>query len=705
MLHSRILFAGCTAAALLISACGKPETPAPEVPPTTAAEMAGPVAPAGVADAVAETPKGPMQVMVVMDSSGSMWGQIDGHSKHDIARKVMRDIVNSNPELGAAGLIAYGHRRKGDCNDIELLRKPGASVPLADVVDKLVPAGKTPLTAAVETAAETLDIEEKPAIVILVTDGIETCDADPCAAAAALEARGIDFTVYVVGLGLSIDEGRQVACLAEETGGQYIKASNADELSEALESVADVIDSGPPEDAEATASINGPVSVEIGSAFNVAWKGPGTESDYIDLVPPGHELTNGELSYGYTKQEGDVPLRAPGTPGAYILRYVWVAPQGRTVLATQPIEVTDAQVALIAEPAVGIGDRLRVAWRGPGNDGDYVDIVPSGNTRTNDEKAHAYVKGQDVLILRAPGKAGAYDLRYVAQASDGRRVINVLPLEVTDTRVDLAFNPSAMLGETLTVDWSGPGTAGDYIDIVPRGYMRTSGEKSYAYTKAGNPLDLQLPGEPGRYDVRYVMEAPEGRTVLKAVPLTLNDRTFAVSPAKASGVGGEALSVTWTGPGNDGDYIDVVPHGYDRTSGEKSHAYVRTDNPLSIRLPGKPGAYDLRYVFVASTGRTVKAVKPITVTKADVTLDVPASVNAGASFNVNWTGPGNANDYLDVVPEGHTGASGELSYAYAKKGKALSLKAPDKPGTYSVRYVLQGPDGRWIATTTRLKVE
>lgn len=710
MSHSRILLAACAAGALLASACDKPKMPTPDVPPTIPAEPAGPVAPADAMDTVTETLKAPMQVMVVMDSSNSMWGQIDGHSKRDIARKALRGIVDRNPEFGAAGLIAYGHHSQGDCNDIELMRSPGASEPLADVVDTLVPGGKTPLTAAVEAAAEALKFQDAPATVILITDGIETCEADPCAAAAALEARGIDFTAYVIGFGLSADEGHQVSCLAEETGGEYIEASDADELSEALESVAGSIGSGPPDATAATAAINAPTSVGIGSPLKVAWKGPGTESDYIDVVQPGHEHTRGEISYAYTqqeggKQEGDVPLRAPGIPGAYVLRYVWAGPQGRTVLATQPIEVTDSEIALIAEPAVGIGDTLRVAWRGPGNDGDYVDIVPGGDTRTDGEKPHAYVKGQDTLVLRAPGKPGAYDLRYVAQASDGRRVINVLPLEVTDTRVELAFNPSARLGETLTVDWSGPGTAGDYIDIVPRGYARTSGETSYAYTREGNPLDLPLPGEPGKYDVRYLLQTSEGRTVLKSVPLTLNDTPFAVSPDKASGVAGETFSVNWTGPGNDGDYVDIVRRGDDRTRGEKARTYVRSDNPLSIRLPGEPGAYDLRYVFVSSTGPSVKAVKPIAVTRADVTLDVPASVKAGESFPVDWTGPGYANDYLDLVPDGHTGASGELSYAYAIKEKPLSLRAPDKPGRYTVRYVLQGPDGRTVAATMPIKVE
>ena len=726
------LLVSCAALGLLVAACGKPKVPTPDVPeniaPTTeGAEMpSGPAeaettaleagdaaniveasleAPANPADAVIKTPKGPMKVMVVMDSSGSMWGQIDGRSKRDIAREAVRAMVDSNPDLGSAGLIAYGHRRKGDCKDIELMRSPGARVPLADAVDKLVPVGKTPLTAAVETAANALKIEENRATVILVTDGIETCDADPCAAGLSLEERGIDFTTHVIGFGLSADEGRQVACLAEETGGRYIEASNAGELSEALKSVAEAVESGPPEAATATASIDGPETVEIGDSFSVSWDGPGTESDYVDIVPTGYKPTSGELSYGYTRHGNPATLRAPGEPGEYQLRYVWTAPQGRTVLVTRPIIVTDAEVALMAEPTIGIGEPLTVDWRGPDNPSDYVDIVPRGYTRTNGEKAYVYTRDNpDTLTIRVPGTAGAYDLRYVAQAGDGKKVLKTLPLDVTETSVDLAFNPAISLGGVLVVDWSGPGTQGDYIDIVPRGYTLTSGEKSYAYTSGGNPLELALPGEPGKYDVRYVLQSADGRTLLKTVPLTLNDIDFALAPSKASGISGETISVNWTGPGNDGDYVDIVPRGYKQTSGEKTYTYIKADNPLTIRLPGAAGDYDLRYVFASSTGRFVKAVRPIRVTPATVTLDVPSSVTAGANFDVSWTGPGYANDYVDLVPEGHTSTSGELSYAYIKKGETLTLIAPDEAGSFIVRYVLQGPDGRMVVTSKPITV-
>jgi Ca-activated chloride channel family protein len=65
---------------------------------------------------------------------------------------------------------------------------------------------------------------------VLITDGLENCNADPCALGKELEQAGVDFTAHIVGFGLTAEEGRQVACLAENTGGKYIQASDAGQL-------------------------------------------------------------------------------------------------------------------------------------------------------------------------------------------------------------------------------------------------------------------------------------------------------------------------------------------------------------------------------------------------------------------------------------------------------------------------------------------
>lgn len=189
------------------------------------------------ADAGAQ-PVGSLDTIIVFDGSGSMWGQIDGRSKIEIARETLSTVLSEVPNQTRIGMIAYGHRQKGVCSDIETIVPVGpanSSVPaMIDVANGLQPKGKTPLSDAVRMAAEELKFTENAATVILVTDGIETCNADPCALASELERLGVGFTAHVVGFGLSEDEGRQVQCLADNTGGLYLSANNADELGNAL---------------------------------------------------------------------------------------------------------------------------------------------------------------------------------------------------------------------------------------------------------------------------------------------------------------------------------------------------------------------------------------------------------------------------------------------------------------------------------------
>ena len=176
------------------------------------------------------------RAIIVLDASGSMWGQIGGRPKLEIARETLRNVLQTFPADRELGLMAYGHREKGSCEDIELVVPPAAGTAgaITSAADNLNFLGKTPLSAAVKKAADDLKYTEDKATVVLITDGVETCNADPCALARELEQGGVDFTAHVVGFGLTAEEGRQVACLAENTGGKYIQASDDAALEEAL---------------------------------------------------------------------------------------------------------------------------------------------------------------------------------------------------------------------------------------------------------------------------------------------------------------------------------------------------------------------------------------------------------------------------------------------------------------------------------------
>lgn len=183
-------------------------------------------------------------ILLVLDGSGSMWGQINGEPKITIARDVLSGLIDGWSEDTPLGIVAYGHRRKQDCSDIETLIPvaPFDARAVRHAIDSVTPLGHTPLTRAVGQAADALP---QGGTIILVTDGIETCEGDPCALGRELAARGINLTTHVVGFDLGGEDTTALQCLAGETGGQYFDASDANGLAAALGSATQAAASGP----------------------------------------------------------------------------------------------------------------------------------------------------------------------------------------------------------------------------------------------------------------------------------------------------------------------------------------------------------------------------------------------------------------------------------------------------------------------------
>jgi hypothetical protein len=189
-------------------------------------------------DAEKEAPK---SIEIIMDASNSMWGQIAGEAKITIARKVLTQIINGLPETMHVGLRVYGHRyglnEAQACTDTELMVPIGlvAKGQLIDTVNKIQLKGKTPLVISVLEAIK--DFEKIPnGSIILVTDGIESCNGDIKSIAPAIKAAGLELEVNIVGFDIKEAAARQeLESIAKSTDGRYIDARNAGELLSALE--------------------------------------------------------------------------------------------------------------------------------------------------------------------------------------------------------------------------------------------------------------------------------------------------------------------------------------------------------------------------------------------------------------------------------------------------------------------------------------
>jgi len=176
-------------------------------------------------------------LLLILDASGSMWGQTDGENKIVIARRLLKDLAERLPEDSEAGLIAYGHRREGDCGDIETITPIGPldKAALIERIESINPKGKTPITASIEQAVAALRQRGEPATVVLLSDGVETCGGDPCATVRQAKESGADFLLHVIGFDLAKENVAQLECAAQAGGGLYFPAENAQELASALE--------------------------------------------------------------------------------------------------------------------------------------------------------------------------------------------------------------------------------------------------------------------------------------------------------------------------------------------------------------------------------------------------------------------------------------------------------------------------------------
>jgi hypothetical protein len=187
-------------------------------------------------------------IALVLDASGSMKARLaDGKTRMEAAKTAVSDFVGKLGPDTRLAFWAYGHQSatsKKDCKDNALLSDFDAvSVNKATVVDKarsLEPLGYTPITYSISRAAEGLGSEEATSrVVVLVSDGKETCQADPCAAAKALADADAKLVVHTVGVGVDSVTRAQLQCIATAARGNYYDANSASELSSALGKAAD----------------------------------------------------------------------------------------------------------------------------------------------------------------------------------------------------------------------------------------------------------------------------------------------------------------------------------------------------------------------------------------------------------------------------------------------------------------------------------
>ena len=354
----------------------------------------------------------PPATIIVLDASGSMRERLQRHKKIDIARAVVRELVHGLPDDFRLGLAAYGHRNN-DCTDLELLIPPGRIDKAAFIraVDALRPRGRTPISASLRFSAEALGYRKNHANIVLISDGEETCEADPCDTARLLARDAAGLTIHTVGFNLSAREAEAIECVALATGGRYFAAHDAASLRDALERVIGeirVIQTAA--DALSPVLLKAPEKVGASASLQVEWRGPDGPGDYLTLVPAA--APDGVYrAVAYTRRGSPLGVETPTSSGEAELRYVSAA--SRTVLARLKIEVTAAPVRLSVPAHAPPGEVVAIEWTGPDGPGDFITIVPP-SFADGRIAAHAFTARGTTVHVATPATAGPWEVRYIS---------------------------------------------------------------------------------------------------------------------------------------------------------------------------------------------------------------------------------------------------------------------------------------------------
>lgn len=245
-------------------------------------------------------------------------------------------------------------------------------------------------------------------------------------------------------------------------------------------------------------------------------------------------------------------------------------------------------------------------------------------------------------------------------------------------RATLIAPDSVLVGETVSVRWTGPENPSDFVTLV----KPEAGETEYGEihpTSSGRILQFSVPDDAGTLEWRYIAGRAKkilGRAFITARPLT------ASLTAPGQVILGSTFEVKWAGPNRPGDFLTIVaPDASDETV--TATAPVATGSPVTLVAPVDPGSAEIRYV---TKGNKVLSRRPISIIIPVTTLFAPEVVKAGATFAVRWHGPDSPADSITLVPRGTP--DGKLGESVpTANGSPLNIVAPTESGRMELRYM------------------
>lgn len=689
--------------------------------------------------------------VLVIDGSSSMWGQVGGETKMAILKRSLAEVLGQLDTDADVGVVAFGHREKGNCSDIEQLVSPQPfdAVVIQAAIDNIQPKGKTPLSDAVRLAAEELRFTEERATVVILGDGGENCNKDPCAVAEELEKTGVDLTVHAIAFDIADAEGSgQLQCFASATGGLFLPVADAPELLVALETVQKEVES--PE----------PVAVTFEAVDQATGEPLDGSADWSILdAGSGAPQATGQTAAAFAAQL---------VPGNYRAQVAVAEVNGEATFVVGPGQPTRIVVAVALSQPVRV--QLEPTDSETGNDVDrpldwVITKAAGGQVQTFDDIAGpleiALMPGNYIADVRAEGvdahvsfavgqglpmqigiaivvrqvrltasdaatgqpvsgpilwsfiettsgatvqldavggtvsslvPAGDYDVVAKTATAAGSARVTVGASGITDVVLDL-YPPTATVRLTA-IDAatgaliSGTSIAWTFVDIGTEETVEISAVPNGGVTE-------QVP--PGAYDV--IVEAGDGYGEAQVTVMTGNTTDIVVEVvipeapfvvAGSSFPAGSAVAVRWNFDGRPSDLVFILSAS-DRDNhyplGDQRRHVVGTTRAATLTAPAVPGEYEVRYFSLDAGGLVHRA--PLWVLSAEGGISGPGQASTGETVDVTWTGPGRPGDFLFVAPpawDDDVFPMRDSEHVPVTGDGKARLTVPEREGQYEYRY-------------------
>ena len=285
---------------------------------------------------VVEEPEPPMtRILFIFDASMSMSDKWEGGQKFNKARQLMFELLDSLEKVQRenpleVALRVYGHQSPvppQDCHDSKLEVSFGENT-IGLIRDKLMsisPKGTTPIAYSLgKSEGDFPEDKDSRNIIILITDGIEMCQGDPCEVSAALQKKGVALKPYIIGVNIDIKQADMLACM-----GNYFDAGNERQFRQAINTIVSEVTSLTAVRVNLLDSFGRPTETNVAMSF--------------------HDMTSGDVRYTYMHT-----MNAAGQPDTI---YLDVLSQYKLKVHTVPpvykdsITIVEGKLNIIDVPA------------------------------------------------------------------------------------------------------------------------------------------------------------------------------------------------------------------------------------------------------------------------------------------------------------------------------------------------------------------